>query len=393
MFRLHVILVALGLAGAITDGALAASADERALLDLDGDVRARVEHADADGAADAATALTVRTRLGVTTRRWHGLGARIEGEVVGVAVDDYALTSGEGRPVIADPDTAELNQLYVDWQGDGTLLRAGRQVISFGDQLYVGAADFRQNQQSFDAVRVSSDLGCVSIDYAYLARQRGALGDAAPGGDRRLDGHIGRAVIPAAPFGTWTLTAQHLDYDEPSAPSGTTVGIGVDDTLMLGEMRDISLVYRVDWARQWPDVGDVEVDYVRVSGEVGRPTLGFRAGAEWLGAEDGRAFGFPLGAAHPFQGLGDLFATTPAAGLRDIRAGIQTLRGQMFIAADMHWFADADGTRLGHEIDLMAMLPIDRNWSVEAAIAGFDGAADGPPDQLRAWVSVGYAFD
>ena len=93
------------------------------------DIRARYEYADIDG-YDQSNAFTIRERLGVKTMAWNGFSALIEGEFSQAAIDDYNGGAPGADPfdpansVIADPETNELKQGYLQYAGYDNVGRA-----------------------------------------------------------------------------------------------------------------------------------------------------------------------------------------------------------------------------------------------------------------------------
>src|SRR5690606_27715787 len=123
--------------------------------DLIFDARLRYESVDQDGLPENANALTLRTRLGYETPDWHGLKLLVEGENVTALVEDYnSSTNGKLRyPVVPDPETTELNRLQISFTGDKGEAVVGRQRIILVNARFVGNVGFRQNEQTFDAVK------------------------------------------------------------------------------------------------------------------------------------------------------------------------------------------------------------------------------------------------
>ena len=123
MLRIYVILA---LAAVWAATAAADSADDTAngiAVPIVGgtvklDMRARYEHADADGFAPS-NAATLRTRLGYATQPWEGLSAYGELENI-AAADKDAYYDGippntRDRTTIADPVDTEVNQAYLQF--------------------------------------------------------------------------------------------------------------------------------------------------------------------------------------------------------------------------------------------------------------------------------------
>ena len=55
--------------------------------------------------------------------------------------------------MVPDPENIELNCLQIAWQKNGNGIVLGRQRINLDDQRWVGSVGWRQNEQTFDAVR------------------------------------------------------------------------------------------------------------------------------------------------------------------------------------------------------------------------------------------------
>src|SRR3954468_4941719 len=120
------------------------------------DARLRYELVDQDGFARDANALTLRVRPGIQLSSGHW-SALVEGEGLLAIVDHYNDgTNGRAAfPLVVDPRNAELNRAQIRYTGtNGFAVTAGRQLIELADQRFVGSSNFRQNQQTFDAVRV-----------------------------------------------------------------------------------------------------------------------------------------------------------------------------------------------------------------------------------------------
>ena len=115
------------------------------------DVRYRLENVDQDGFAREALASTLRTRIGYETRSYEGFFAFVEIENVSAVGNEAFDDTIEGRarfPVVADPETTEINQavLTTDRLPD-SLVRLGRQRIDFDNQRFVGNVGFRRTSR------------------------------------------------------------------------------------------------------------------------------------------------------------------------------------------------------------------------------------------------------
>jgi hypothetical protein len=69
------------------------------------------------------------------------------------------------RPVIADPEITELNQVDLGWRPTSELtLRGGMHEITRGNQRFVGNVGWRHNRQSFGAKAAFYDAGDWATD-------------------------------------------------------------------------------------------------------------------------------------------------------------------------------------------------------------------------------------
>ncbi len=133
-----------------------------------GEARLRHETVDQDGLAADAEALTLRLRAGVEARagRWSVL---VEGQGNLALVDQYfdGLHGAATRPIIADPENIALTRAQLRYASPAFTVTAGRQRIGFDDERFVGGVGFRQNGQSYDAVRAEvTPLKGLKVDLA-----------------------------------------------------------------------------------------------------------------------------------------------------------------------------------------------------------------------------------
>lgn len=289
------------------------------------DTRLRFETVDqGDLAADA---LTLRLRAGAEAK--HGnLSLLAEGEATLAVVNDYnafpfAIVDNQRRPqyaVIADPRSFDLNRLQLHYKSKNLGLTIGRQRINLDDQRWVGSVGWRQNEQTFDAVRGEATIGPVSMDVTYAIEQRTIFGLEA-GPRTGMDGHFGFAGLGSklGPL-KGKLFAYLLDYDETFflANSSQTYGGYLSGAIPVGRKAKINL--GASYARQ-SDFGrnpfNYSADYW--SFEAATTLAGFTVTGGWeeLGSDNGRAVQTPMATLHKFNGWADMFLTTPPAGLQD----------------------------------------------------------------------------
>lgn len=382
----------------ITALALAAPAGADAAAPQDGvilDLRLRFEAAEQDGLSGTSEALSLRARAGFETPRHAGWSLLAEGEfVTGLAgIYSDSITVEPGYPVIADPETIELNRLQLSWQGDSNQLAViGRQWISIDDQRFVGPAGFRQNSQSFDAVRFRTGTHDAFVfDYAYIARVNRIFGSDHPVGYFDSNSHIAR-LSGNTPAGEVSVFGVWLDFENAPAQSSQTLGVQ-----LTGEVSGFG--YRLDYARQSTyggRLGDFNVDYIRAELSHSAGSGQIAAGVEFLGGNGNDSFQTPLASLHKFQGWADVFLTTPAGGLRDIhvRASypIDWIEG-MTAAIALHDFASDDGgLDYGTELDASLNWPLGQGLSLEAAVALFDGGPASPANRHRVWLTLNFSL-
>ena len=113
-------------------------------------LRYRFEHVDQEGLPEDANASTLRSRLGYETQAYKNFYVLVELESVfsiGKERFNDTINGKSDFPVVADPETTELNQGFLNFDGlPDTSLRFGRQRIVLDNQRFVGAVGFRQNE-------------------------------------------------------------------------------------------------------------------------------------------------------------------------------------------------------------------------------------------------------
>jgi hypothetical protein len=323
--------------------------------------RLRYEMVDQANLPNTADALTLRARVGAEFTA-AGFSILAEGEGTLALSEDYNDTlpgnGAEPFPVVADPENFELNRLQVSYMKDGTGVTVGRQRIILDNARFVGNVGWRQNEQTFDAVRGQAKFGVVTLDAAYSISQRTVFGVDSPNehfdGDLvLLNAGVDLPVVDAKVF------AYLLDYDTRLAFSSQTYGALASASIEAPAVGKLTAL--ASFATQ-SDYGanPVAYDAEYINAQIGLAVFGFAltAGYEKLGSDGGAAaFQTPLATLHAFNGWADLFLTTPANGLRDYYAGIGRSIGVPFLPglkADLtyHEFdSDFGGLEYGSEWD------------------------------------------
>ena len=298
------------------------------------DSRLRYEFGEIDGLRQAHAA-TLRNRLGLITRNLAGFQAFAEYEgTLAADRDSYHAATVHGpsdRTVVADPESHELNQLWLAYTDPGGLfsLKAGRQAINLGNQRFVGTVGWRQNMQTFDAASfVLTPAESFELSYSYVNRVNRIFGsdiEAAPLTDFTGDSHLVNATLKSLPFGTLNVYAYLLDLhnDAGDANSNNTFGAS-----LAGPVFDTPLSYYTEFAHQ-TDAFDSPLNYSAkyAHGSISFPVVeGVKAsvGLEYLGSNNGVGFKTPLATLHKFNGFADVFLNTPSGGLTDAYASLGT---------------------------------------------------------------------
>jgi hypothetical protein len=370
------------------------------------DTRLRYEHVE-QPAMDA-DALTLRLRAGAEARLGHfSLLAEVEGTAA--LANNYNAYpfplpgNDQWRPqysVVADPMNAELNRLQIQYKEGANNVTLGRQRINLDDQRWVGSVGWRQNEQTFDAIRGEAKLGPVAADFTYAIKQRTVFGsDAGP--RTALDGHFvfGGLSSKVGPI-QGKLFAYLLDYDEDFflANSSQTYGLTLSTAVPLGGKTKLSL--RASYARQ-SDYAQNPFDYAAdyLSLEAGTTLAGFAVAGGWekLGSDNGRGLQTPMATLHKFNGWADVFLTTPANGLEDGYVSVsRKFEKVKFLpglngAVVFHQFdSDVGNIEYGTEWDASLGFKI-RRVSFVAKFADYD-ARDFGVDTRKFWLQAEWAL-
>lgn len=371
------------------------------------DVRYRFESKDQDGFAEDAYANTIRTRLGYETGQLGTFKALVEFENVISFGNDHFNSTTNGLtqfPVVADPNATEVNRAQIEFTGiEKTKVIVGRQRYNLSNHRFVGAVDFRQNQQTFDAIRVSSKpTDHVTFDYLYIDEVHRIFGDDHTLGDFDSDSHVLSSVLDAGAYGTLKGYGVLLDLDEAPALSSETWGVRYENSFKLDNAENLSLALVAEYATQ-SDSADNPFDYreAYIHGEAALRSPNFTAGLGWerLGGNGAIGFSTPLATLHKFQGFADVFLTTPAAGLDDVYGTASyswtglSLVESVRLFTTYHDFSSKQGNvDFGNEFDAGAEVRITSNISAELKGAAYNGGSGGFADRNLFWVSLRFRY-
>ena len=294
------------------------------------DLRLRYENVSQDNPVDDADAITVRLRAGFEVKASE-FSFLVEGEGTAAIGNNYNAfpfaAEDQNRPysVVADPENIELNRAQIAWTKGPNSVTLGRQRINLDDQRWVGSVGWRQNEQTFDAVRGTAKFGPVSLDATYAIGQRTIFGIDADG-RQAYDGDfifLG-AGIDVGPVKLKAFSYL-LDYDDPLFAANSSQTYGLRATASFDVAPKVKLELSASYATQsdWKTPAkDYRADYVAAEASLGAMGLKFTGGYELLGSDNGVGLATPLATLHKFNGWADVFLNTPGTGLEDIYLGI-----------------------------------------------------------------------
>jgi len=271
-------------------------------------------------------------------------------------------------PVIADPRSSELNRLQLTNSSlPLTTVTLGRQRIVLDDHRFVGNVGWRQNEQTFDALRiVNKSVPHLTLDVTYLDQVNRVSGR-----DSALGRYYGDSVLANASYelapGKLTGFAYRIAIDPlPGVPGAVRDASQTFGLRFAGAqpLDTVKLSYVASYAtQQEADRNPLSFDLDYYLGEIdaayGPYSLG--AGVEILAGDGSKGFTTPLATLHKFQGWADKFAATPANGIDDryLTAGISRQRwaalDMLSVVASYHRYtAERGSMHYGSETDLQA---------------------------------------
>jgi hypothetical protein len=376
-----------------SDQLRAALQDTKPIVEL----RMRVESVDQEPFIEESAVTTLRARLGFETGKVSGTSLLVEAEGVWPVEGDYrpdnALPTHLGHPVVADPEGYEINRLQLtNTRLPDTAVVLGRQRIVLDDQRFVGNSGWRQNEQTFDGLRViNKSVPQLTIDVSYLNQVNRIFGPESPQGRFEGDTFLGNLAYHL-PIGKLTGFAYLLDFD-PIAFRGLTAAqaAGVNPVRMAsatsglrfaGE-RALSKVLKLNYALSYAhqdDHGrnplDFSLDYRLLEFSATYQQFSLGVGQELLEGNGVIGFNTPLGTLHKFQGTADKFLTTPINGMDDryVNLGYQARSVGRFdmlgIAVAYHRYENERiSTDLGDEVNLQVQAKWQRfNFMLKYAV-------------------------
>lgn len=373
------------------------------------EARLRYEHVDQDGLTQQADALTVRARAGLTATS-GALSATLVGQGTLAVIDRYfdGFDNAATKPLVADPQNVALYIAQLQYRTRTLTLTGGRQKIALDDERFVGNVAFRDNGQTFDAVRAElTPAKGLKLDVSYAWSVRTIWGVQGKGARQQAvsGDNILANLSYATPLGTLSGFAYLVDQDEAAVQayrlSSQTYGVRLAGSQPLSKSAKVA--YQLSYARQSDyhrNPNDYAADYWLADATLDLHGWKLNAGYEVLGASHGAAltsFQTPLGTNFKFQGWADKFLITPANGMRDLYVGtgygwkqVGPLSG-VALAATWHRFeSDRLDQHYGNEWDLIASAKL-RRTALSVRYAHYDARAMAT-DTEKLWLQADWSI-
>jgi hypothetical protein len=365
-------------------------------------LRYRYEHVDEDGFALHANASVLRTRLTFETATWRRWSLTLEADDLRAIGADGFNSTRNGKtewPTVADPTATELNQLFVRHvSASGLGLSLGRQRLISSSRRFVGSINWRQNEQTFDAVSAERKFGDdTEASYVFVSNVNRVFGpkDGNPPADLRGGIHL-IDVKRVLGGGTrlWGY-GYFLDFDTAATLSTATLGLRMDGAYSIRD--ELRVPFIIDVARQRDYANnpfDYALNYWLLEGGLAWKDLSILAGVEVLEGtgRNGEAFSTPLAGLHGQNGWADRFLSTPPGGLEDRRLKLGHALGAGRLDVVYHdYSASAGSSSYGTELDVSVAWPITEHYSLLVKVA--DYRAEGfASDVRKLWVEVNAGF-
>lgn len=359
------------------------------------DIRYRLETVDQEGIEKSAQASTAKARLSWIMPASEGFSAGVEVDHVFAVGDERYNSTKNGRteyPVVADPTGFDLNQAYLRYRDDSLTVTFGRQRILHGAQRMVGGVAWRQNEQTFDALRVQSSHDTASIDYSYAVNVNRIFGPD-DGGAQPAEweggSHLFRGEFKPAEGHALGTFVYLMDFENDNGPPNANRTYGVDYSASFGAFGlSAAIAQQSDWA---DNPRSYDAAYYFIEGRVKSGPVTYTAGYEVLGSDEGAAaFRTPTGTLHKFQGWSDKFLATPAAGVKDFHLKAATKIGPASVGIALHDFKAAEGgADYGREANLSVSCALGAKFALLFKFARYN-AAEHATDTTKSWLVVSY---
>lgn len=358
--------------------------------------RYRIESVSQDGIEKDALASTARARLTWNSADSDGFafGAEADYSLI-LGIEDFnSTTNGKTQyPVVADPEGFDLNQAFLKYSQDNATFTLGRQRINHGTQRFMGGVAYRNNEQTYDGVRVQASAGALNLDYAFVGNINRIFGpgDGAQPGDWHGNSHVLRATFSAAPGHTLAGYAYLWDLENDNGPANANSTYGLE---YVGAFDPLTITAA---ASSQSDYGENPVAYdathYLIQGDLKLGGLSITGAYEVVGSDDGAAqFRFPAATLHKFQGWTDKFLIAPPTGVRDAWVSVGGKLGGATVTGVFHDYrADSGGADYGQELGFAVTYPLRDNLSLLLKASHYS-ADEFATDTTKAWLMLGWKW-
>jgi hypothetical protein len=357
------------------------------------DARYRYEFVDQNGLARDANAHTVRTRLGYETAMLYDFSVLIEGENILALGGERFNDTINGKttyPTVADPEDTRLNRLQLRYAGiPDTDLILGRQLINLDNQRFVGAVDWRQNNQTFDAFSIKNQsVPDTTLFYAYADQVNRIFGTDSPFGTwNNSHIHLFNASYAGLSCGKITGYGYLLDIADAKAMSSASFGARFEGKQLFQEglngLFNLEYAHQADYAS---NPNHFSFHYYSVEPGIGFGSWTLKGQYESIEGDGGttaNAMQFALGTNHAFDGWVDKFLTTPANGLVDANIGVSYVaksekpyfNGTKVMLVYHDFSAERGNTGYGTEWDVMLEQTFEKHYTAGIKLGRYEAAA------------------
>jgi len=370
--------------------------------------RTRYQTANDDWWQDG-TAFTTRIKLTSQFKldqneKWRLL---LQPNYVFIHDDNYnSISNFNFKSVIPDTKGGSLTQGFLafntnnNWQ-----FKLGRQSISYDNERMIGALEYWQTPQSFDAISAQyNDSMNWDIQYAYVDKVNRIFGKNAK---TQLQNNDPRNSIliqrPKSELGVHNLNAHFLnlgyktendlslvaynyliDNQDQDLFSSNTIGIKISD-----EFKPKSIKYRFHTEFAWQEDAynnndNYQAWYNLIEASIQYKSHILKLSQETLSEDNGVGFKTSLGTNHKFQGWADIF--TSYGGQNGLRDTFITYRGRhkklRWRAVYHNFNTYGNSQSLGYEIDVEIAYRLTRQWEAKIVYADYNAQDKWIPEHL-----------
>ncbi len=349
-----------------------------------------------------ATATTLRSTVGFETAQFSN--STIKVELVDVA-NFFGRHYNPGVPELAKPQYTLINDPRGAGLTEGKFIYTGlaqntfmigRQYIQLDNERFVGKNNLRQYPQSFDAI----SWNCTMIDtldayFAFLTYVNTNVANGRSGGRRKLDTTLINLDWSGSKYGIFAGYVYFNKDESLALNSNTTFGLRFSSPSDLKETDGYG--YAIEVARQQAHFGN-PYRYVAYYTDIKiSKTIDYFtgiAGFERLQGNSGspnKMFVTPLGSVDNFNGLAQVFSSTPSRGLQDAYLTLSASNTDITAAIIYHYFRfdTGPGARsAGQEIDFTIYFKLNTQVDLNFTFAKYNPQNNAAPRTRRLWVML-----